>query len=81
MANKKAILIGPRGVGKTLIFQGLVPRKARFTSFYPGTETKVSRGEMKIGKDTWELVDLPPIWSLYPIAGKSRSRAGLMNIS
>ncbi|MFC1517626.1 nucleoside recognition domain-containing protein [Candidatus Margulisiibacteriota bacterium] len=68
MANKKAILIGPPSVGKTLIFEGLVQNKTIYSYFYPGTETRIYRGEFTVKKERWELIDPPPIWSFYPVS-------------
>ncbi|MBU0580301.1 MAG: 50S ribosome-binding GTPase [Candidatus Margulisbacteria bacterium] len=68
MADKKAIIVGPPGVGKSLIFQHLVQKKTISSSFYPGTEIKILRGEFIAKKERWQLIDSPPIWSLNPIS-------------
>lgn len=68
MASKKAILIGPPGVGKTLVFKNLVGRRSVYSTYYPGTEIKVFRGSFNVKKENWELIDPPSIWNFNPIS-------------
>ncbi len=62
---KKAVLIGPPGVGKTLLFERMVNPRTAYSSFYPGTETVISRGVCSIDKEDWQIIDLPPMRDLY----------------
>lgn len=70
-ANTKIILVGSPNVGKSVIF-GLLTGRYVTVSNYPGTTVEISRGSMKIGGRTCEVIDTPGLYSIYPITDEER---------
>ena len=59
------MLVGNPNVGKSVIF-GYLTGKYVTVSNYPGTTVEVSRGTMRYGGKTWEVIDTPGVNSLVP---------------
>ena len=64
-SRKRITLVGNPNVGKSVIFGYLTGRYA-IVSNYPGTTVEVSRGEMRLGGEDYEVVDTPGTNSLVP---------------
>jgi ferrous iron transport protein B len=62
---KKVVLVGNPNVGKSVIFRILTGNYVMVSNF-PGTTVEVSRGRMRLGGSTYEVVDTPGINSLVP---------------
>lgn len=61
----KILLMGNPNVGKSAIFSRLTGVKA-IVSNYPGTTVSYTRGQMKLGEDTAEVIDVPGTYTLEP---------------
>jgi len=62
---KKIFLIGNPNVGKSVIFSRLTGVEV-ISSNYPGTTVGITRGYLKFGGQSIEVVDLPGTYSLQP---------------
>lgn len=62
---KKIILVGNPNVGKSVIFKLLTGSYVMVSNF-PGTTVEVSRGRMRLGSTTFEVIDTPGVNSLIP---------------
>ncbi len=76
-ANPKIILVGSPNVGKSVIF-GLLTGRYATVSNYPGTTVEVSRGHMKIGGKSCEVIDTPGLYSIYPVTEEERVTLGII---
>ncbi len=61
----KILLMGNPNVGKSAVFSRLTGVKA-IVSNYPGTTVSYTRGQMKLGADTAEVIDVPGTYTLEP---------------
>jgi ferrous iron transport protein B len=61
----KILLMGNPNVGKSAVFSRLTGVRA-IVSNYPGTTVSYTRGEMKLGADTAEVIDVPGTYTLEP---------------
>ena len=61
----KILLMGNPNVGKSAVFSRLTGVRA-IVSNYPGTTVSYTRGEMKLGDDTAEVIDVPGTYTLEP---------------
>jgi len=59
------LLMGNPNVGKSAVFSRLTGVKA-FVSNYPGTTISYTRGQMRLGGDTAEVIDVPGTYTLEP---------------
>lgn len=64
-AAPRILLVGNPNVGKSVIF-GYLTGKYVTVSNYPGTTVEVSRGTMRYGGVTYEVIDTPGVNSLVP---------------
>ena len=62
---KKILLMGNPNVGKSVIFSRLTGVRV-IASNYPGTTVGYTRGYMKLGEDTAEVIDVPGTYTLEP---------------
>jgi ferrous iron transport protein B len=62
---KKILLMGNPNVGKSAVFSRLTGVRA-MVSNYPGTTVSFTRGEMKLGDKTAEVIDVPGTYTLEP---------------
>lgn len=62
---KKIVLMGNPNVGKSVVFSRLTGANV-IASNYPGTTVDFSRGCMKLGGTTVEIIDAPGTYSLEP---------------
>lgn len=75
---RKLIILGSPNVGKSLMFNNLTGNYATVSN-YPGTTVEVSRGKGKIGKEEFEIIDTPGVYSILSITEEERvSRAILL---
>jgi len=70
-SQKWIALTGQPNVGKSLLFNRLTGSRVAVSN-YPGTTVAVDRGQMTIGQDTYDLWDLPGMYSLLPITEEER---------
>ena len=61
----KILLMGNPNVGKSAVFSRLTGVKA-LVSNYPGTTVSYTRGQMKLGDKTAEVIDVPGTYTLEP---------------
>jgi ferrous iron transport protein B len=62
---KKILLMGNPNVGKSAVFSRLTGIRA-IVSNYPGTTVSYTRGEMKLGDEKAEVIDVPGTYTLEP---------------
>jgi ferrous iron transport protein B len=62
---RKIVLVGNPNVGKSVIFSQLTGARVMISN-YPGTTVEFTRGELKTGTDTFEILDSPGTYSLTP---------------
>jgi len=63
---RKIAIVGSPNVGKSVMFNNLTGKYANVSN-YPGTTVEVSRGKGKIGKEEFEIIDTPGMYSFLPI--------------
>ena len=61
----KILLMGNPNVGKSVIFSRLTGINV-IASNYPGTTVSYTRGFMKLGEETVEVIDVPGTYTLEP---------------
>lgn len=71
MKKHTVAIVGNPNVGKSVMFNNLTGAYV-IVSNYPGTTVEVSRGRGKIGKEEFEVVDTPGMYSLLPITQEER---------
>jgi len=69
--TRKIILVGNPNVGKSVLFNCLTGQYATVSN-YPGTTVEVTRGRARIGREEFEVVDTPGMYSLVPISEEER---------
>jgi len=79
MNNRRVIiLVGSPNVGKSATFNFFTGQYA-IVSNYPGTTVEVMRGSTRIGKEEFEVVDTPGLYSLVSVSEEERvARAIIM---
>ncbi len=61
----KILLMGNPNVGKSVVFSRLTGIRV-ITSNYPGTTVGYTRGQMKLGEEVAEVIDVPGAYTLEP---------------
>ncbi len=75
---RKIVILGSPNVGKSLMFNNFTGNYAAVSN-YPGTTVEISRGRGKIGKEEFEIIDTPGMYSILSITEEERvSRAILL---
>lgn len=64
---KKIFLVGNPNVGKSVIF-GRLTGAYTTVSNYPGTTVEVAKGEVRLGDETFQIIDSPGVNSLIPMS-------------
>lgn len=64
--RKKIAIVGAPNVGKSVLFNALSKQYVAVSN-YPGTTVEVSRGQMRLDKREFEIIDTPGMYSLFPI--------------
>ena len=73
------VLVGTPNVGKSALFGALTGRYATVSN-YPGTTVELTRAEVRIGAQEWDVIDTPGTDSLLPSADDARvTRDVLLN--
>ncbi len=65
MTSKKIVLAGNPNVGKSVLFSQLTGARVVISN-YPGTTVEFTRGQLQVGKQSWEVLDAPGTYSLEP---------------
>ncbi|MFC2011335.1 FeoB small GTPase domain-containing protein [Chloroflexota bacterium] len=63
--TKRILLMGNPNVGKSVVFSRLTGVRV-IASNYPGTTVSYTRGFMKLGEETAEVIDVPGTYTLEP---------------
>lgn len=63
--RRRLLLVGNPNVGKSVIFHYLSGKYATVSN-YPGTTVEVTRGQTRLGGESWEIIDTPGIQGLLP---------------
>jgi ferrous iron transport protein B len=75
----KVLLVGSPNTGKSLLFNSLTGIYTSVSN-YPGTTVEVARGKIKIGGESFEVLDTPGMYSLMPVTEEEDvTRQILMN--
>ena len=77
VSTPTVMLVGNPNVGKSVIF-GHLTGKYVTVSNYPGTTVEVSRGTMRYGGKTWQVIDTPGVNSLVPQSEDERVTRDLL---
>jgi len=64
---KKLLLMGSPNIGKSAFFSRLTGVRV-VTSNYPGTTVGYSKGYVKLGEETAEVIDVPGTYTLEPLS-------------
>lgn len=68
---RRLLIVGSPNVGKSVLFSRLTGTYA-VVSNYPGTTVEVTRGRLRLGDTTFEVIDTPGMYSLRPISDEER---------
>lgn len=68
---KKIFIVGNPNVGKSVLFTALTGKYAT-ASNYPGTTVEVLRGAVSIFGESFEVVDTPGMYSIFPVTEEER---------
>ena len=74
----KILLMGNPNVGKSVIFSRLTGVRV-IASNYPGTTVSYTRGFMKLGGETVEVIDVPGTYTLEPTTEAEEIAAQMLN--
>jgi len=74
----KILLMGNPNVGKSVVFSRLTGIHV-IASNYPGTTVGYSRGFMKLGDETAEVIDVPGTYTLEPTSEAEEIAAQMLN--
>lgn len=74
----KILLMGNPNVGKSAIFSRLTGLHA-IASNYPGTTVGYTRGHMKLGEETAEVIDVPGAYTLEPTTEAEKIAAQMLD--
>lgn len=69
--KKKLVLVGNPNVGKSVVFNNLTGSYVTVSN-YPGTTVEVTRGTGRFQQETYEVIDTPGMYSLFPITEEER---------
>jgi len=75
---KKILLIGNPNVGKSVIFSRLTGINV-ITSNYPGSTVNFTKGYLSIGKDKFEIIDIPGTYTLEPTSKAEEVAVKMLN--
>ncbi len=67
----KIAIVGSPNVGKSVLFHRLTGTYVTVSN-YPGTTVEVFRGSGSIGKETFEVIDTPGMYSFLPVTEEER---------
>ena len=70
--------MGNPNVGKSVVFSRLTGVRV-ITSNYPGTTVSYTRGFMKLGEDTAEVIDVPGTYTLEPTSEAERIASQMLD--
>lgn len=77
-SGKKILIVGNPNVGKSVLFNALTGQYSAVSN-YPGTSVEVSRGTLSVDGRSYEVIDTPGMYSLFPVTEEERvSRKILM---
>ncbi|MFC2072502.1 FeoB small GTPase domain-containing protein [Chloroflexota bacterium] len=74
----KILLMGNPNVGKSVIFSRLTGVRV-IASNYPGTTVNYTRGFMKLGEETAEVIDVPGTYTLEPTSEAEEIASQMLN--
>jgi len=74
----KILLMGNPNVGKSVIFSRLTGVRV-IASNYPGTTVSYTRGFMKLGEETAEVIDVPGTYTLEPTSEAEEIASQMLN--
>ncbi len=74
----KILLMGNPNVGKSVIFSRLTGVRV-IASNYPGTTVSYTRGFMKLGEETVEVIDVPGTYTLEPTSEAEEIAAQMLD--
>lgn len=77
---RKIFLLGNPNVGKSVVFSRLTGVHV-ISSNYPGTTVEIMRGELILGDEKAEVIDLPGAYSLAPTSKAEEVATSLLNSS
>jgi len=75
---KRILLVGNPNVGKSVIFSRLTGVRV-IASNYPGTTVSYTRGFMKLGEETVEVIDVPGTYTLEPTSEAEEIASQMLN--
>ncbi|MCX6234287.1 MAG: ferrous iron transporter B [Bacteroidetes bacterium] len=75
---KKILLIGNPNVGKSVIFSRLTGINV-ITSNYPGSTVDFTKGYLSIGKEKFEIIDIPGTYTLEPTSKAEEVAVKMLN--
>ncbi|MCX8022553.1 MAG: ferrous iron transport protein B [Syntrophorhabdaceae bacterium] len=76
-ASAKIAIVGNPNVGKSVLFQRLTGAYVTVSN-YPGTTVEVFRGKGTIGKERFEVIDTPGMYSLLPVTEEERVTSAII---
>lgn len=68
---RKIAIVGSPNVGKSLFFGRLTGTYVTVSN-YPGTTVEVCRGKTRLGREEFEVIDTPGMYSFLPITEEER---------
>ena len=68
---RKIAIVGSPNVGKSVLFHRLTGRYVTVSN-YPGTTVEVARGTALIGRETFEVIDTPGMYTFLPLQEEER---------
>ena len=71
LKHKKIAIVGSPNVGKSVLFSRLTGIYVTVSN-YPGTTVEIASGKCKIGKNEFEVIDTPGMYSILPITEEER---------
>jgi ferrous iron transport protein B len=74
----KILLMGNPNVGKSAVFSRLTGVRA-LVSNYPGTTVSYTKGEMKLGAEMAEVIDVPGTYTLEPTSQAEEIALNMLN--
>ncbi|MBA7669726.1 Fe(2+) transporter FeoB [subsurface metagenome] len=74
----KILLMGSPNVGKSVVFSRLTGVHV-IASNYPGTTVGYTRGSMKLGEETGEVIDVPGTYTLEPTTEAEEVASRMLN--
>lgn len=75
---KRIFLLGNPNVGKSVVFSRLTGVHV-ISSNYPGTTVEIMKGELKLGDEEIEVIDLPGTYSLLPTSKAEEVAASILS--